>query len=58
VNLAGSLAYKSQPEAELHGSLSGDITVLGFNVGFQTPVHYSLSQQQIINGAGNLNRPE
>lgn len=49
ISLAGTLTYKSQPESELHGSMSGSITVIGFNLGFNTPVHYSLSQQQIIN---------
>lgn len=49
ISLAGTLTYKSNPESELHGSMSGSITVIGFNLGFNTPVHYSLSQQQIIN---------
>ncbi|MDI1354778.1 MAG: hypothetical protein PSX36_07665 [bacterium] len=49
ISLAGTLTYKSQPESELHGSMSGSITVIGYNLGFNTPVHYSLSKQQIIN---------
>lgn len=49
VSLAGTLSYHSQPESELHGELSGSITVVGFTVGFETPVHYSLSKQQILN---------
>lgn len=49
ISLAGTLTYKSQPESELHGSMSGSITIIGFNLGFNTPVHYSLSQQHIIN---------
>ena len=49
VSLSGILTYRSQPESELHGQLSGSITVVGFNVGFDTPVNYSLSKQQIIN---------
>ncbi len=48
VSLAGTLSYKSQPESELHGALSGNITVVGFSVGFDTEVHYSLSQQKIL----------
>lgn len=49
VSLAGTLTYKSNPESELHGSMSGSITVIGFNLGFSTPVNYSLSKQEIIN---------
>lgn len=49
VSLAGTLTYKSNPESELHGAMSGSITVIGFNLGFNTPVHYSLSKQEIIN---------
>ncbi|MBL7932503.1 MAG: hypothetical protein JNL60_11405, partial [Bacteroidia bacterium] len=49
IALSGTLTYKSQPESELHGSMSGSITVIGYTLGFETPVHYSLSQQQIIN---------
>ncbi|WP_317898808.1 hypothetical protein [Aurantibacillus circumpalustris] len=49
ISLAGSLTYKSQPESELHGGLSGSITVIGFTLGFDAPVHYSLSKKQIIN---------
>lgn len=48
VAMSGDLAYKSQPEAELHGSLAGSITLLGYNLKFDAPVHYSLSKQQII----------
>lgn len=48
ISLSGSLTYKSQPESELHGSMAGSITVLNYNLGFSTPVHYSLSKQQII----------
>lgn len=49
ISLSGTLTYKSQPESELHGSMSGSITVIGFNLGFSTPINYSLSQQQIMN---------
>jgi hypothetical protein len=49
ISLSGTLTYKSQPQSELHGSLAGSITVLNLNLGFNTPVNYSLSQQQIIN---------
>lgn len=49
ISLSGTLTYKSQPESELHGAMSGSIAVIGFNLGFNTPVHYSLSKQQIIN---------
>lgn len=49
ISLAGILTYKSTPESELHGSMSGSITVIGYSLAFNTPVHYSLSQQQIIN---------
>ncbi len=49
ISLSGSLTYKSQPESELHGSMAGSITVIGYSLGFSTPVHYSLSKQQIIN---------
>jgi hypothetical protein len=48
VSLAGTLGYKSQPEAELHGALSGSITVVGYSLGFDTEVHYSLSRQKIL----------
>jgi hypothetical protein len=43
------LNYKSQPEAELHGNVSGSATVLNYDIGLQLPVHYSLSKQQLIN---------
>jgi hypothetical protein len=49
VSLAGTLTYKSVPESELHGSMSGSITVLNYSLGFETPVNYSLSKQQILN---------
>jgi hypothetical protein len=49
VSLSGTLQYKSQPQSELHGALAGSITVIGFSIGFNTDVHYSLSNQQIIN---------
>ncbi|PBQ32475.1 hypothetical protein CNR22_12065 [Sphingobacteriaceae bacterium] len=49
ISLSGILTYKSQPESELHGSMSGSITVLGFHLGFDAPINYSLSKQQIIN---------
>jgi hypothetical protein len=49
VSLAGTLTYKSVPEAELHGNMNGNITILNYNLEFTTPVNYSLSKQQIIN---------
>lgn len=49
VSLSGNLIYKSTPQSELHGNMAGSITVIGYSIGFSTPVHYSLSQQQIIN---------
>jgi hypothetical protein len=48
VNLAGTLSYKSQPQSEIHGSLDGGITVIGQNINFSLPVHYSLSEQKIL----------
>jgi hypothetical protein len=49
VSMSGSLTYKSNPESEIHGQMSGSITIIGFNVGLDLPVHYSLSKQEIIN---------
>jgi hypothetical protein len=49
VNLSGALTYKSSPEAELRGTMSGGITILNYNLSFDLPVNYSLSKQQIIN---------
>jgi hypothetical protein len=48
VNLSGSLTYKSSPDAELRGSMGGNITILNYNLAFTTPVKYSLSKQQIV----------
>lgn len=49
VNLSGNLTYKSTPQSELHGNMAGSITVIGYNIGFSTPVNYSLSEQKILN---------
>ena len=49
ISLSGTLTYKSQPESELHGSMAGSITVIGFTLGFNTPINYSLSKQEIMN---------
>jgi hypothetical protein len=48
ISLSGTLTYKSQPDSELHGSMSGSITVIGFSLGFNTPINYSLSKKQIL----------
>ena len=49
VALSGQLVYKSQPDAELHGELAGNISLAGYHVAFKAPVNYSLSKQAIIN---------
>ncbi len=49
VAMSGQLTYKSQPEAELHGSLAGSVTLVGYTLAFTAPVNYSLSKQEIIN---------
>ena len=49
VSMSGELTYKSNPDAEIHGEMSGSITLVGFTVDMDLPVHYSLSKKEIIN---------
>lgn len=47
-DFTGNLQLKSQPDMELHGNVTANISVLQYTFNFTTDVNYNLSTQQII----------
>jgi hypothetical protein len=48
VSLDGSLLYKSTPSAEVHGTMSGKVTILDIDVGVDMDVNYDIGNHKMM----------